>query len=69
MTLSRKYPPPTSEAAATAEGDEAPKRHVLLVDMGAAATNVAVIGVDEEPGMWNTNLGQTSGPSWCAPRM
>ena len=50
VTLSRKYPPPTSEAAATAEGDEAPKRHVLLVDMGAAATNVAVIGVDEEPG-------------------
>ena len=55
VALSRKYP--AAEAAAAAaeaavEGAEggAPARHVLLLDMGAASTNVGLIAVDAEPG-------------------
>ena len=51
VALSRKYP--AAEAAeAAVEGAEggAPARHVMLLDMGAASTNVGLIAVDAEPG-------------------
>jgi molecular chaperone DnaK (HSP70) len=60
VALSRKYPAAeaaaaeAAEAAAAVEGGEggapAPARHVLLLDMGAASTNVGFIAVDAEPG-------------------
>jgi len=46
VALSRKYP----AAEAPVEGEEPGARHVMLLDMGAATTNVAFIAVDAEPG-------------------